>query len=149
MIRYSKKKNLALKIFPWYTAIFTRIQTYLLNRLSWMFLSRSLSCCPMFWFFSVSFSAVSLLTATSWFCLISRGPSSTRIGTPCNTEKYENKRMHVSVSKIVKITEHIRFYLRKMLETFTFNFETSKYFMTLSQTSIHLFVEYSVDLIQI
>lgn len=57
--------------------------------------------------------------------------------------------MHVSVSKIVKITEHIRVYQRKMLKTFTFNFETSKYFMTLSQTSIHLFVEYSVDLIQI
>lgn len=64
----------------------------------------------MFWFFSVIFLVVFFLIVISWFCLILRGFSFTRIGIFCGIEKYENKRMYVLVLKILKIIEYIRVY---------------------------------------
>lgn len=43
---------------------------------------------------TVSFAAVSLLAITKTPCLISRGPISIRMGTPCNIDSHNNVRDH-------------------------------------------------------
>lgn len=59
------------------------INSYFEYRFSCILSSNVFSWLTALSFFMVTFSPVSLLTVTNWLFFISRGPSSRRIGTPC------------------------------------------------------------------